>query len=85
MAVAAALGRDQIASALDWIGLQAVEGGDGDTGWFEGELDDDDLEALDEAWTADDTPQAVKALAGVLRERASGGDRAWRVAFPSQG
>jgi hypothetical protein len=76
---------DTAESALDWIGLMAAEGGDGTTGWFEGELTDDDIEALDEAWTAGDTPQAVKALAGVLRDRAGAGGptRAWRVTFPA--
>ena len=76
---------DTAESALDWIGLEVTEGGDGTTGWFEGELSDDDLEALEEAWSAADTPQAVKALAGVLRERVGDDSsaRAWRVTFPA--
>ena len=76
---------DTAESALDWIGLEATEGGDGTTAWFEGELTDDDAEALDEAWAAGDTPQAVKALAGVLRDQARDGraTRAWRVTFPA--
>ena len=76
---------DTAESALDWIGLGAVEGVEGEMGWFEGELDDDDLEALDEAWAAADTPQAVRALAGVLREQARDGraSRAWLVTFPA--
>ena len=76
---------DTAESALDWIGLEAAEGGDDTSGWFEGELSDDDLEALDAAWAAADTPQAVKALAGVLRDLAGDGGerRAWRVTFPA--
>ena len=76
---------DTAESALDWIGIEADEGGDGTTGWFEGELSDDDVEALDDAWASADTPQAVKALAGVLRDRAQDGraTRAWRVTFPA--
>ena len=76
---------DTAESALDWIGIEAVEGGDGTIAWFEGELSDDDVEALDAAWAAADTPQAVEALAGVLRDLAGGGgeSRAWRVTFPA--
>jgi hypothetical protein len=76
---------DTAESALDWIGLDATEGGDGATGWFEGELDDGDLEALDEAWAAGDTPPAVRALAAVLRDQARDdrAARAWRVTFPA--
>ena len=75
---------DTAESALDWIGLEAVEGADGPLGWFEGELTDDDVEALDAAWTAGDTPQAVRALAGVLRDQArAGARRDWRVTFPA--
>ena len=56
---------DQAESALDWIGLFVAE----DEGCFEGELDEDAAALLDEAFASDDTPQAVRALAAVLRER----------------
>jgi hypothetical protein len=70
---------DEAESALDWLGLDFAEG---DT-WFEGELDEDDAELLDEAYAADDTPQPVRALAGVLRERWRDpvATKAWRVGF----
>jgi len=74
---------DTAESALDWIGLWAIEGGDGATGWFEGELDDAAAELLDAAWDDRDTPQTVRALAGVLRERwrDPSAPRAWRVTY----
>lgn len=71
---------DQAESALDWIGLAFTEG----DGWFEGELDEGAGELLDAAYAADDTPQPVRALAAVLRERwrDAAAPRAWRVTFP---
>jgi hypothetical protein len=76
---------DTAESALDWIGLEATEGGDGTAGWFEGELDEDATERIDEALAAADTPHEVRALAAVLRERARVADapRAWRVSYPA--
>lgn len=76
---------DTAESALDWIGLAATEGGDGAMAWFDGELDDDGAELLDAAWDDRDTPQAVRALAGVLREqwRDPAAPRAWRVTYPA--
>jgi hypothetical protein len=70
---------DEAESALDWLGLAFSEG---DT-WFEGELDEDEVELLDEASAADDTPPAVVALAAVLRERWAdpAASKAWRVGF----
>lgn len=70
---------DQAESALDWLGLDFVEG----ESWFDGELDEDQAELLDEAYAADDTPQAVRALAAILRERWRDRDApdSWRVAF----
>lgn len=72
---------DQAESALDWIGLAFTEG----EGWFRGELDEAEAELLDAAYAADDTPQPVRALAAVLRERwrdpEAPGD--WQVTFPA--
>ncbi len=77
---------DQAESALDWIGLDFVEGeAEGDEGgWFDGELDDDAAALLDAAYADDETPQAVRALAAVLRERwrDASAPRSWRVTFP---
>jgi hypothetical protein len=76
---------DTAESALDWIGLEATEGGDGATGWFEGELDDDAAERLDATWDDHEAPHAVRALAGALRERwrDPAAPRAWRVTYPA--
>jgi hypothetical protein len=78
---------DQAESALDWIGLDFVEGeaDGGDGGWFDGELDDVAAELLEAAMADDETPQAVRALAAVLRERwrDPSGPRSWRVTFPA--
>jgi len=70
---------DEAESALDWLGLEFAEG----EGWFEGELDEDQAELLDEAYTASDTPQPVRALAAILRERwrDPAAANAWRVTF----
>jgi hypothetical protein len=70
---------DDAEGALDWIGLAFHEV----DGAFEGELDEDDAERLEAAWAADDTPQAVRALAAILREhwRDASAPRAWRVSF----
>jgi len=72
---------DQAESALDWIGLDFTEG----DGFFAGELDEDAVELLDAAFGDDDTPQAVRALAAVLREqwRDATAPRTWSVAFES--
>jgi hypothetical protein len=79
---------DSAESALDWIGLDFVEGEgeeDGAGGWFTGELDDDAVERLDAALQDAETPLVVRALAQTLRQRwADGaGPRAWRVTFPA--
>jgi hypothetical protein len=84
---------DQAESALDWIGLDFVEGESegqgesdgGDGGWFDGELDEDAAELLDAAYADDETPQAVRALAAILRERwrDAAAPRSWRVTFPA--
>jgi hypothetical protein len=70
---------DEAESALDWLGLDFVEG----ETWFEGELVEDEADLLDEAYAADETPQPVRALAAVLRERwrDPAADKAWRVDF----
>lgn len=77
---------DTAESALDWIGIDFVEGeGVGDAGgWFAGELDADAVELLDAALADAETPLAVRALAQVLRERWNdeAAPRAWRVTFP---
>ncbi len=71
---------DDAESALDWIGLEFSEG----EGWFEGDLDEDAAELLDEAYADGDTPQAVRALAAVLREQSADAKapRVFRVTFP---
>jgi hypothetical protein len=70
---------DEAESALDWLGLEFSEG----ESWFEGELDEDEADLLDEAVAADDTPPAVATLATILRERWSdpAAPNTWRVAF----
>jgi hypothetical protein len=70
---------DQAESALDWIGIDFTEG----DAWFEGELDADAAELLDEAVAADDTPEAVRTLAAALRERwrDPAAPKTWRVGF----
>jgi len=76
---------DAAESALDWIGLDFVEG-EGDTGgWFTGELDAEAAELLDIALADPETPLQVRALATLLHQRWSdrGAPRAWRVAFPA--
>jgi hypothetical protein len=76
---------DQAESALDWIGLEFGEGATGETGWFEGEVDDAAAELLDAAVEDDETPLPVRALATILRERwrDEAAPRAWRVTFPA--
>jgi len=82
---------DSAESALDWIGIDFVEGegegeGEGDAGgWFTGELDADAAALLDATLADDETPLAVRALAQVLRERWNdkAAPRAWRVTFPA--
>jgi hypothetical protein len=76
---------DGAESALDWIGLDFTEGEDADGGWFAGELDEDAAALLDAAYAAADTPQEVRALAAILRERWSDpvAPRSWRVTFPA--
>jgi hypothetical protein len=75
---------DLAESTLDWIGLDFVEG-ESDGGWFDGELDEDAAELLEAAYADDETPQAVRALAAVLRERwrDAAAPRSWRVTFPA--
>lgn len=70
---------DEAESALDWLGIDFVEG----DAWFEGDLDDDAAELLEEAREADDTPDPVRALAGLLLEqwRDPGAPDTWRVTF----
>lgn len=82
---------DSAESALDWIGIDFVEGqgaadGEGAAGgWFAGELDDDAVELIDAALADDETPLEVRALGRLLRQRWSdeAAPRAWRVAFPA--
>jgi hypothetical protein len=78
---------DTAESALDWIGLEFVEGeGEGDAGgWFTGELDADAVERIDAALADAETPLAVRALAQLLRRRWNdeAASRAWRVTFPA--
>ena len=78
---------DTAESALDWIGLDFVEGEGVDDagGWFTGELDADGVELIDAALADAETPLAVRALAQVLRERWNdeAAPRAWRVTFPA--
>lgn len=70
---------DEAESALDWLGLDF---GEGDT-WFEGELDEDEADLLDDACMAEDTPDVVRALAVILRARWQdpAASKAWRVGF----
>lgn len=70
---------DEAESALDWLGLEFSEG----DAWFEGELDEDEVELLEEAGAAEDTPPAVAALAKLLHERWSDPavSKGWRVGF----
>jgi len=72
-------GLDEAESALDWIGLDFTEG----EGFFAGELDEHTVELLDAAYADGDTPQAVRALAAVLREqwRDATAPRTWSVTF----
>ena len=78
---------DTAESALDWIGIDFVEGeGEGDAGgWFTGELDADAVELIDAALDDAETPLAVRALAQLLRQRWNdeAASRAWRVTFPA--
>jgi hypothetical protein len=79
---------DTAESALDWIGLDFVEGeaeGEGAGGWFTGELDADAVELVDAALADTEAPLAVRALAELLRERWNdeAAPRAWRVTFLS--
>lgn len=70
---------DNAESALDWIG---VDFGDGD-GCFEGDLDGDALELLDETLADEETPDQVRTLAAALKALlVAGGPTAWRVTFP---
>ena len=82
---------DSAESALDWIGIDFVEGeaeggGEGVTGgWFTGELDEDAAELITAAIEDGETPLPVLALAQILRERwgDESAPRAWRVTFPA--
>lgn len=78
---------DTAESALDWIGIDFVEGeGEGDAGgWFTGELDAEAVELIDAALADAETPLAVRALAQLLRQRwdDEAAPRAWRVTFPA--
>ncbi|HYO42760.1 MAG TPA: hypothetical protein VES19_06125 [Candidatus Limnocylindrales bacterium] len=75
---------DTAESALDWIGLDCVEGEGDAGGWFAGELDADAVDLLDAALADAGTPLPVRALAQVLRQRWNdeAAPRAWRVSFP---
>jgi hypothetical protein len=70
---------DDAESALDWIGVDFVDG----DGVFDGELEPGDAELLDEALADEDAPDEVRALAAALRDRlaASPGAATWRVTF----
>lgn len=78
---------DTAESALDWIGIDFVEGEgeDGAGGWFTGELDAEAVELVDAALADAETPLAVRALAQLLRQRWNdeAAPRAWRVTFPA--
>ena len=78
---------DTAESALDWIGIDFVEGEgeDGAGGWFTGELDAEAVELVDAALADAETPLAVRALAQLLRQRWNdeAASRAWRVTFPA--
>ena len=70
---------DAAESALDWIG---VDFADGDAA-FDGELEPDDADLLDDALADPDAPDEVRALAAALRDRLSGSPdgATWRVTF----
>lgn len=76
---------DAAESALDWIGIDFVEGEGGAQGWFQGRLDEDAAELLDAAITDAETPLPVRALATVLKQcwDDEAAPRAWRVTFPA--
>lgn len=76
---------DSAESALDWIGIDFVEGEGDPEGWFTGELDEDAAELLEAALADGETPLQVRALAQILRERWNdeATPRAWRVTFPA--
>lgn len=78
---------DEAESALDWIGLEFVDG----DGCFAGDLAAGEANLLDEVLADPETPQPVRALAAALAAAladllAGADDRddvalAWRVAF----
>lgn len=71
---------DEAESALDWIGIGFADA----EGGFEGMLTDEDRDLLDDALAADDTPEPVRDLAGLLGcmlDEAGPGGVAWRVAY----
>ncbi len=76
---------DSAESALDWIGIDFVEGEGDAEGWFTGELDAEAAELVDAALADGEIPLAVRALAEILRERWNdeAAPRAWRVTFPA--
>jgi hypothetical protein len=70
---------DEAESALDWLGIDFIEG----DAWFEGDLDADAAELLEAACEADDTPPPVRALAALMLDqwRDPRAPDAWRVTF----
>ncbi len=76
---------DAAESALDWIGIDFVEGGGEAQAWFQGQLDEVAAELLAVAIADAETPLPVRALATVLKERwdDTAAPRAWRVTFPA--
>ena len=69
---------DDAESALDWIGLEFGEG----DGAFDGELDAEDRERLEEVLADPDTPPPVRALAESLtRALEDAGAAAFRVTW----
>ncbi len=76
---------DSAESALDWIGIDFVEGEGEAQGWFQGELDEVAAELLAIAIADAETPLPVRALAAVLKQRwdDEAAPRAWRVTFPA--
>jgi hypothetical protein len=76
---------DSAESALDWIGIDFVEGEGDAEGWFTGQLDEDAAALLEAAIADGETPLGVRALAQVLREQWNDAtaSRAWRVTFPA--
>jgi hypothetical protein len=76
---------DQAESTLDWIGVDFTDG----DGFFEGELAADDAELLAAALADPETPEPVRALAAVMRDRlaaaeddpTNAGALDWRVVF----